>query len=127
VKKVLLLNLTLIVTVTSGFTIVTIARNTKSGASAAESQTITRLAVAKDRLVVGDSGPITLAQHTPHFHAKGTHQCQSKTSIGHTCVVEGEFLDCDEAYHKLKMDDCCGQTKEGGASSGFTLDSCVPQ
>jgi hypothetical protein len=65
--------------------------------------------------------------HTPHFHANGTHQCQSKTSIGHTCEVEGEFTDCDEAYQKLKMNDCCSHTKEGGASSGFTMGSCMPR
>lgn len=71
------------------------------------------------------AGPRT-GQNTPSFHAKGTHMCQSKTSIGHECVVEGDFNDCDEAYHKLKMQDCCSTTKEGGASSGFTLNSCVP-
>jgi hypothetical protein len=65
-------------------------------------------------------------QNTPTFHAKGTHMCQSKTSIGHECIVEGDFNDCDEAYQKLKMQDCCSKTKDGGASSGFTLNSCIP-
>lgn len=65
-------------------------------------------------------------QETPHFRAGGTHQCQSSTSIGHKCKVEGEFHDCDEAYRKLKMEDCCGNTKEGGGSIGFTLDYCSP-
>jgi hypothetical protein len=66
-------------------------------------------------------------QNTPTFHAKGTHTCQSKTSIGHECVVEGDFNDCDEAYHKLKMQDCCSSTKEGGATSGFVLNYCYPK
>lgn len=52
--------------------------------------------------------------HTPHFSAKGTHQCQSKTAIGHTCEVEGEFTDCDEAYQELKMEACCSTTKDEG-------------
>ena len=66
-------------------------------------------------------------QNTPTFHAKGTHTCQSSTSIGHECIVEGDFNDCDEAYHKLKMQDCCSSTKEGGASSGFVLNYCYPK
>ena len=71
--------------------------------------------------------PLVVTQETPHFHAKGTHKCQSTTSIGHTCEVEGESVDCNEAYYKLKMQDCCSQTKEGGSSIGFAIDSCVPQ
>jgi hypothetical protein len=66
-------------------------------------------------------------QETPQFHARGTHQCQSKTDIGHKCKVEGwSYHDCDQAFHELQQDDCCPSTKEGGGSIGFTLDFCSP-
>ena len=70
---------------------------------------------------------IAAQQNTPSFYAKGTHQCQSKTSIGHTCKVDGYFNDCDEAFRKLKMQDCCPNSKYGGNSTDFTLDSCTPR
>jgi hypothetical protein len=56
--------------------------------------------------------------------AYGTHQCQSQTSIGHTCQVSSLVTDCAEAYAVLKRQDCCGSTKEGGVSIGFTLGNC---
>jgi hypothetical protein len=56
--------------------------------------------------------------------AYGTHQCQSEKSIGHTCKVSSLVTDCAEAYAVLKRQDCCGTTKEGGQSIGFTLGNC---
>jgi hypothetical protein len=67
------------------------------------------------------------AQGARQFRADGTHTCQSKESIGHTCQSWGtQFNSCDEAAVKLKADDCCPRTKEKGSSIKFTMGKCTP-
>ena len=64
---------------------------------------------------------------TPSFLAGGTHQCQSRTSLGHTCQVSGAaYTDCNQAYFSLRAQDCCPATPSGGTSIGFWVDYCVP-
>ena len=42
------------------------------------------------------------------LHCTGRHQCWTTQRIGHWCRVEGrDFLDRQEAYFRLKQDDCC--------------------
>ena len=60
------------------------------------------------------------------FRAKGVHQCWSNKDIGFKCEVEGHFSDCDEAFRKLKMEDCCPKAHAGDGSIGFTLEYCSP-
>lgn len=60
------------------------------------------------------------------FRAKGTHQCQSHTSIGHKCSVFGtNYTSCDEAQRKLAMSDCCPKTKDKGTSIDFQMGTCT--
>src|SRR2546426_5567633 len=59
------------------------------------------------------------------FRASGTHKCQSRTALGHSCTsFDTNFTSCDEAAQKLKLQDCCGKTKEGGASIEFVMGGC---
>src|SRR5262245_42185240 len=61
------------------------------------------------------------------FRASGTHKCQSRSSIGHTCDVSGmKFHDCKEAYFSLKNEDCCPESEYGGHSIEFTMGPCGP-
>lgn len=62
----------------------------------------------------------------PQLHkAEGEHQCQSPESIGHTCKNLGVgFTDCNQAFYKLKMEDCCSGSKYGGSSIGFKVLKC---
>lgn len=63
---------------------------------------------------------------TPQLHkAEGEHTCQSRESIGHTCKNIGVgFTDCNQAFFKLKMEDCCSGSKYGGNSIGFKILKC---
>jgi len=63
--------------------------------------------------------------NSPNFRATGKHQCQSATSIGHWCTTFGvNFSDCTEAHVKLKMQDCCHHTPQGGISIFYQPVSC---
>lgn len=60
------------------------------------------------------------------YRGEGEHQCQSSESIGHTCKNLGvNFMDCNNAFFKLKRDDCCSGSQFGGTSIGFKLTKCT--
>lgn len=60
------------------------------------------------------------------YRAEGEHQCQSKDSLGHTCKNLGvNFTDCNQAFFKLKRDDCCSGSEYGGSTIGFKLTKCT--
>lgn len=60
----------------------------------------------------------------PH-RARGQHQCQSDSSLGHRCEVLGvNFTDCNQAALKLKREDCCSGSRHGGVSIGFKMTYC---
>jgi hypothetical protein len=60
------------------------------------------------------------------YSASGTHQCGS--GQGRSCVVSGSgFSDCNDASNLLRTRDCCPTTPQGGRSSGFTLNYCIPE
>jgi hypothetical protein len=59
------------------------------------------------------------------YSASGTHQCGSEK--GRSCVVTGSgFSNCNDATGVLQTRDCCPTTPQGGKSSGFTLNYCIP-
>jgi hypothetical protein len=59
------------------------------------------------------------------YSASGTHQCGSEK--GRSCVVTGSgFSNCNDATGFLRTRDCCPTTPQGGQSSGFTLNYCIP-
>jgi hypothetical protein len=59
------------------------------------------------------------------YSASGTHQCGSEK--GRSCVVTGSgFSSCNDATGFLRTRDCCPTTPQGGQSSGFTLNYCIP-
>jgi hypothetical protein len=59
------------------------------------------------------------------FSASGTHQCGSDK--GRSCIVTGSgFSNCNDATVVLRTRDCCPTTPQGGTSSGFTLNYCIP-
>lgn len=62
----------------------------------------------------------------PGAVAQGTHQCQSASSIGHSCSVGGYFANCLEAQLSLGSNDCCAATPNRGTSIGFSMNSCTP-
>ena len=71
---------------------------------------------------ISDAG----AQPSRLFRAEGEHQCQSRTSIGHKCVVAGTgYTSCDEARRKLTRRDCCPRTKDKGNSINFRINTCT--
>jgi hypothetical protein len=54
------------------------------------------------------------------FSAHGTHICWSNAGIGHKCEVEGsDFIDANDAYFRLKRQDCCPYTLLKGTSTDF--------
>jgi hypothetical protein len=60
------------------------------------------------------------------YRAEGEHQCQSSQSIGHTCKNLGvSFTDCNQAFFKLKLEDCCSGSRYGGSSIDFKLTKCT--
>ena len=60
------------------------------------------------------------------YRGEGEHQCQSPESIGHTCKNLGvNFMDCNHAFYKLKMEDCCSGSKHGGTTIAFKLTKCT--
>jgi hypothetical protein len=60
------------------------------------------------------------------YRAEGEHQCQSSSSIGHSCKNLGvNFTDCHQAALKLKRDDCCRGSTFGGLSLNFKLTKCT--
>jgi hypothetical protein len=66
-----------------------------------------------------------LAQMMRGFSASGTHQCGSDK--GRSCIVTGSrFSNCNDATVVLRTRDCCPTTPQGGTSSGFTLNYCIP-
>lgn len=59
------------------------------------------------------------------YRGEGLHQCQSRDSIGHSCENAGlNFTDCNVAFFKLKMADCCPDSLYGGTSISFKLTKC---
>jgi hypothetical protein len=59
------------------------------------------------------------------YSASGTHQCGSDKA--RSCVVTGSgFSNCNDAANLLRTRDCCPTTPQGGKSSGFTLNYCIP-
>ena len=59
------------------------------------------------------------------YSASGTHQCGSDK--GRSCVVTGSgFSNCNDASISLQTRDCCPTTPQGGKSSSFTLNYCIP-
>jgi hypothetical protein len=74
------------------------------------------------------SQPVSAAIRTaqlPRVLASGTHQC-GQASEKRSCVVSGEFSDCNEARGLLQTRDCCPSSAGGGRSAGFTLLTCIP-
>lgn len=67
-------------------------------------------------------------KNLPRLHkAEGEHQCQSNSSIGHTCKNLGiNFTDCNHAFYRLKADDCCSGSEYGGKSINFKVVKCSP-
>jgi hypothetical protein len=60
------------------------------------------------------------------YSASGTHQCNSDK--GGSCVVSGTaFGNCNDAASLLRARDCCPTSGNGGRSSGFTLNYCLPE
>jgi hypothetical protein len=60
----------------------------------------------------------------PSYSASGTHQCGG----GPVCVVTGlAFRDCNDAASALRAQDCCVSRGGGQASTGFTLNYCIPE
>jgi len=60
----------------------------------------------------------------PRYSASGTHQCGSGNR---SCIVTGQFNDCNEAMSSLRTRDCCATTRNGGSSTGFALNYCIPE
>jgi hypothetical protein len=58
----------------------------------------------------------------PRYSASGTHQCGGNR----TCIVSGQFNDCNDAMSSLRTRDCCA-TRNGGSSTGFALNYCIPE
>jgi len=58
----------------------------------------------------------------PRYTASGTHQCGGNR----TCIVTGQFNDCNDAMSSLRTRDCCA-TRNGGSSTGFALNYCIPE
>jgi hypothetical protein len=104
------------------------------------------VAIAGSLVTSHDSHSETF-QDTPSFSAGGTHTCWSSTDIGQQCKVSGiDFSDCNEAKSALQEEDCCptaGVCKQwnppgtpggplclkfgdGGTSTSFVLNYCVP-
>lgn len=60
------------------------------------------------------------------YRGEGEHQCQSSQSLGHSCKNLGvNFTDCNHAFFRLKMEDCCKGSEYGGRSIGFKLTKCT--
>lgn len=66
-------------------------------------------------------------RQTPRlYRAEGLHTCQSSTALGHQCKNLGVNLtDCNQAFFKLKAEDCCSGSLYGGNSIGFKLTKCT--
>lgn len=68
----------------------------------------------------------TYRQSPRLYRAEGQHICQSPSSIGHQCKNLGVNLtDCNQAFFKLKQNDCCSGSQYGGTSIGFKLTKCT--
>jgi hypothetical protein len=59
----------------------------------------------------------------PRYTASGTHQCGGNRS----CIVSGQFNDCNDAMSSLRTRDCCATARGGGSSTGFALNYCIPE
>src|SRR3954469_18732363 len=59
----------------------------------------------------------------PRYSASGTHQCGGNRS----CIVSGQFNDCNDAMSSLRTRDCCATARSGGSSTGFALNYCIPE
>jgi hypothetical protein len=61
----------------------------------------------------------------PSYSASGTHQCGANAA---SCVVTGlAYRDCNDATSSLRAQDCCASRRSGQASTGFTLNYCIPE
>jgi hypothetical protein len=60
----------------------------------------------------------------PRYSASGTHQCGEGNR---SCIVSGQFNDCNDATISLRTRDCCPTTRNGGSSTGFSLNYCIPE
>ena len=79
-------------------------------------------AARADGRVAGTRDSTRLAQ-LPRYTASGTHQCGGDRS----CVVSGQFNDCNDAMSSLRTRDCCATRRGGGSSTGFALNYCIPE
>jgi hypothetical protein len=76
-----------------------------------------------------------------NYSASGTHQCRTADGATHSCVASGSFFgNCIDAQSALMSLDCCPSTRacerdaqgretrcqRGGASTGFTMNYCIP-
>jgi hypothetical protein len=75
-----------------------------------------------DERVAGARDSTRMAQ-LPRYSASGTHQCGGNRS----CIVSGQFNDCNDAMSSLRTRDCCATARGGGASTGFALNYCIPE
>jgi hypothetical protein len=89
-------------------------------------RTVSSLAIAAVLSCAPAAGKeLDLAQ-LGHYSAGGTHQCGS--GKGRSCVASGSgFSSCADATITLQTRDCCPTTPQGGTSSGFTLNYCIPE
>jgi hypothetical protein len=76
---------------------------------------------------ISEMDDATYREQNPRlYRGEGEHQCQSKDSLGHTCKNLGvNFTDCNNAFFKLKRDDCCSSSRYGGNSIEFKLIKCT--
>jgi hypothetical protein len=58
------------------------------------------------------------------YSSSGTHQCEGG---GRSCIVSGQFGDCNDATISLRTRDCCPTTRNGASSTRFTLNYCIPE
>ena len=79
-------------------------------------------AARADGRVAGARDSTRLAQ-LPRYSASGTHQCGGNRS----CIVSGQFNDCNDAMSSLRTRDCCATARGGGSSTGFALNYCIPE
>jgi hypothetical protein len=69
--------------------------------------------------------PVPIQLVLPSYSASGTHQCGGGAPV---CVVTGlAFRDCNDAASALRAQDCCASRGGGQASTGFTLNYCIPE
>jgi hypothetical protein len=87
--------------------------------------------VGKGLEMYANSQKLPQPQGPRMFHQVGCHKCICDTHWGYFCRVEGtNFLDEQEAWFRLKQDDCCprhvhyGQSVTGARSVEFRMIPC---